>query len=243
MVTEVQTCALPISLSLSASARRGRPPTWSQENARRSERGRTSAGHSPTSSRSWAARSPGARRLRQARRPTGRPARYHATHGGRGTARVGGRGPGLSWRRGRSIRRGDRRDGRGRGGGRGVIRAARLPDPVAYVTGADSVGDFRLPELEPGRYRVIAIQDQNGNRALDRREAFDTATVTLDTAAHVVLWTFVHDSAGPRLRTVDLLDSTSLRLSFSQPLDPATPLDTARVRVFALPDSTPVAVK
>jgi len=124
----------------------------------------------------------------------------------------------------------------------GVIRAARLPDTVAYVTVADSVGDFRLPELEPGRYRVIAIQDQNGNRALDRREAFDTATVTLDTAAHAVLWTFVHDSAGPRLRTVDLLDSTSLRLSFSQPLDPATPLDTARVRVFALPDSTPVAV-
>src|SRR5256885_1362493 len=57
-----------------------------------------------------------------------------------------------------------------------------------------------------------------------------------------MLWTFVHDSAGPRLRTADLLDSTSLRLSFSQPLDPATPLDSARVRVFALPDSTPVAV-
>jgi len=124
----------------------------------------------------------------------------------------------------------------------GVIRAARLPDTVAYVTVADSAGDFRLPELEPGRYRVLAIQDQNGNRALDRREAFDTATVTLDTAAHVMLWTFVHDSAGPRLRTADLLDSTSLRLSFSQPLDPATPLDTARIRVFALPDSTPVAV-
>src|SRR3989441_881795 len=111
---------VPPKTRLRASIKpRGRPPTWSQENARRSERGRTSAGHSPTSSRSWAARSPGARRLRQARRPTGRPARYHATHGGRGTARVGGRGPGLSWRRGRSIRRGDRRDGRGRWGGRG----------------------------------------------------------------------------------------------------------------------------
>ena len=124
----------------------------------------------------------------------------------------------------------------------GVIRAARLPDTVAYVTVADSAGDFRLPELEPGRYRVLAIQDQNGNRALDRREAFDTATVTLDTAAHLVLWTFMHDSAGPRLRTADPLDSTSFRLSFSQPLDPAMPLDTARVRVLALPDSTPVAV-
>jgi Big-like domain-containing protein len=123
-----------------------------------------------------------------------------------------------------------------------VIRAARLPDTVAYVTIADSTGDFRLTNLQPGRYLIYALQDQNGNRALDRREAFDSTSVTLDTAGHVVLWTFVHDTAGPRLRSADPLDSVTVRLSFSQALDPAAAHDAARVRVFALPDTTPLTV-
>src|SRR5207244_6739855 len=45
-----------------------------------------------------------------------------------------------------------------------VIRAAPLPDTVAYVTLADSAGNFRLPPVPPGRYRVSAIQDANNNR-------------------------------------------------------------------------------
>src|SRR3989442_15612449 len=58
-----------------------------------------------------------------------------------------------------------------------------------------------------------------------------------------MLWAFVHDSAGPRIRAVEAVDSVTLRISFSQPLDPARPPDTAAVRVFALPDSTPVGVR
>src|SRR3989442_4426536 len=41
----------------------------------------------------------------------------------------------------------------------------RSPDTVAYVTLADSSGTFRLSDVPPGRYRVFAIQDQNGNRS------------------------------------------------------------------------------
>ena len=124
-----------------------------------------------------------------------------------------------------------------------VIRAAPLPDSVAYVTVADSAGDFRLTDVPPGRYLVRAIQDQNNNRQLDRREAYDSVTVTLDSTASVMVWLFVHDSVGPRVRTVDPVDSVAFRIQFSQPLDPRRPLDTTRVHLYALPDTTPVAVR
>src|SRR5260370_12494569 len=66
-----------------------------------------------------------------------------------------------------------------------VIRAAPVPDTVAYVTLSDSAGDFRLPAIPPGRYRVWAIQDQNNNRHQDRREAFHTLPPTLDPRPHL----------------------------------------------------------
>src|SRR5581483_11012555 len=123
-----------------------------------------------------------------------------------------------------------------------VIRAVPLPDTLAYVTVADSAGGFRLGAIPPGRYHVWAIQDQNANRLLDRREAFDTVTVTVDTSATAVLWAFVHDTVGPRVKSVDLVDTVTLRLTFTEALDPRRPVDTGAVRVLALPDSTPVAV-
>ena len=125
----------------------------------------------------------------------------------------------------------------------GVIRAAPLPDTVAYVTLTDSAGDFHLSDIPPGRYLVWAIQDQNNNRQLDRREAFDSVTVAVDSSANAVLWAFAHDTVGPRIRGVDPVDSVACRIQFTAPLDPRRPLDTARVRVFALPDTTPVAVR
>ena len=124
-----------------------------------------------------------------------------------------------------------------------VIRAALLPDTVAYVTLVDSAGNFRLPAIPSGRYHVWAIQDENNNRRQDRREAFDTVTVTVDSTASALLWAFVHDTVGPRARTVESIDSVTLRVAFSAPLDPRRALDTAMVRVLALPDSTPVAVR
>lgn len=123
-----------------------------------------------------------------------------------------------------------------------VIRAAPVPDTVAYVALADSVGDFRLRAISSGRYLVWGIQDQNFNRHQDRREAFDTVTLTVDSAASAVLWAFVHDTVGPRVRAVEPVDSVTFRITFTQALDPRLPLDTAHVRVFALPDTAPFAV-
>ncbi|MBI1967214.1 MAG: hypothetical protein HYS40_04430, partial [Gemmatimonadetes bacterium] len=123
-----------------------------------------------------------------------------------------------------------------------LIQAVLLPDSAPYLTMADSTGGFRLDGIPAGAYVVYAVHDQNGNRQRDRREAYDSALVTIDSSASAVLWAFVHDTAGPRLRLAEPLDSLSAKLTFAQPLDPTAPLDTSRVQVLALPDSTPVVV-
>jgi hypothetical protein len=123
-----------------------------------------------------------------------------------------------------------------------LIEAVPLPDSVGFLTFADSSGRFQLDGLSAGRYVVYATADQNTNRRRDRREAYDSALVTLDSSATVTLFTFVHDTAGPRLRAATAVDSTTVRLEFSQALAAGVPLDTARVHVLQLPDSTPVAL-
>ena len=124
-----------------------------------------------------------------------------------------------------------------------VIAAALRPDTVPYLTLADSTGHFRLDGIPAGRYILYAVADLNNNRRRDRREPYDSVEITLDTLATTALWTFVHDTAGPRLRTAEPVDSLTGRLTFSQALDPATRLDTSNVRVLALPDSTPVRIR
>jgi len=125
----------------------------------------------------------------------------------------------------------------------GLIRAVLRPDTIGYLTLTDSSGAFRLDRLPRGRYAVYAVVDQNNNRLRDRRESYDSTLVTLDSSSTLVLWAFTHDTTGPRLRQVDAIDSNTVRLTFSQPLDPGWPIDSLRVRVLALPDSTPVRVQ
>ena len=67
--------------------------------------------------------------------------------------------------------------------------------------------------------------------------------MTVDSTASALLWAFVHDTVGPRVRTVEPIDSVNFRVAFTAPLDPRRPLDTARVRLLALPDSTVVALR
>jgi hypothetical protein len=123
-----------------------------------------------------------------------------------------------------------------------LIRAARLPDTIPYVTVADSGGTFSLRGIPAGRYRVYAIQDQNSDRQLDAREPFDSMTMTTDSGG-AVFWTVAHDTSGPRLHDATPLDSVTFRLTFSTQLDPYHPLDTARVLLFALPDTTRVLLR
>jgi hypothetical protein len=125
----------------------------------------------------------------------------------------------------------------------GLILAAPVPDSIGYLAQVDSAGGFRLDGIPPGTYVVYAIQDANRNRRRDRREAYDSAVVTVAPAATVTLWTFVHDTVGPRLRQAEAADSLSVRLTFTQALDVTRPLAAAQIEVLALPDSTPQAVR
>ena len=126
---------------------------------------------------------------------------------------------------------------------RGLIHAAPAPDTVGYLTLADSTGGFHLAGIPPGPYVVYAIADQNGNRRRDRREAWDSGLVAIDSTAAATLWAFVHDTVGPRLREAGAIDSLAVRLTFTQALDVTGELAAQQVAVLALPDSTPLAVR
>ena len=125
---------------------------------------------------------------------------------------------------------------------RALIEAVPLPDSVGYLTMADSGGQFNLTNLQPGRYIVYATADDNNDRRRGLREAYDSVLVTLDSSSNVALFAFPHDTVPPRPRTATYVDSISVRVEFSQALDPAAPLDTAHVRVLELPDSAPVPI-
>ena len=123
-----------------------------------------------------------------------------------------------------------------------LIEAVPLPDSVGYLTYADSGGQFNVQNLNPGRYVVYAAVDENGDQRRGPREPYDSVLVTLDTSSNVALYTFPHDTVPPRLRSATHVDSITVRIEFSQALDPKVKLDTTRVRVLALPDSTPLAL-
>jgi hypothetical protein len=125
---------------------------------------------------------------------------------------------------------------------RALIEAVPLADTVGYLTVADSGGQFNIENLQPGRYIIYATADENGDRRRGLREAYDSVEVTLDSSSNVALYTFPHDTVPPRPRTATFVDSVTVRVEFSEPLDPAKSFDTTNVRVVELPDSTPVPI-
>src|SRR5437016_1869636 len=125
---------------------------------------------------------------------------------------------------------------------RALIEAVPLPDSVGYLTMADSGGQFNLQNLQPGRYIVYATADENNDRRRGLREAYDSVEVTLDSSSNVAFFAFPHDTVPPRPRTATYVDSISVRVEFSQALDPGKSLDTTHVHLLALPDSAPVPI-
>lgn len=126
----------------------------------------------------------------------------------------------------------------GRPGANAFIEAVLLPDSLPYRGLADSTGSFDLPLLPAGTYLVYGTIDQDGNRRRGTREAFDTVRVTLEDSAAVDFYAFVHDTTAPRIRTADLVDSMTVRLTFDRPLDPMVAIDTGMVQVSPATDTT-----
>ena len=124
----------------------------------------------------------------------------------------------------------------------GAIEAVALPDSIVYVARTDSAGRFNLAHLPPGSYAVRAWLDANSNRSLDPREAYDSAAVVLRDTATLTMLAFVHDTLPPRINTVTVVDSMTLRVEFNQPLDPEQAVDTTDFRLTA-PDSSAIALR
>ena len=129
----------------------------------------------------------------------------------------------------------------GRIAARALIQAVQLPDSLRYLGVADSVGEFVMGSMPPGRYVLLAGVDANNNRRLDFREPLDSLTVQLDSSVSHTFWAFKHDTLGPGLSRVAVADTVTLRLELTQVLPPEPP-PSGSVSVLALPDSTPVTV-
>ncbi len=125
---------------------------------------------------------------------------------------------------------------------RALVEAVSRPDTsLIYVAAADSLGQFSFPHLAPGAYTIRGFMDENSNRGIDSREAWDSVAVTLTDNASVELLAFVHDSIGSRLSAVSIRDSVTLDLSFDGPIVLQTPVSPATIVVTAA-DSTRLPV-
>jgi len=119
-----------------------------------------------------------------------------------------------------------------------LVEAVLLPDSLTYRTLTDSGGNFALGAMPTGDYLVYGVVDLNSDHHRQSREPFDTVRVSLQDSAEVGLYAFAHDTVGPRLRSVELVDSLTLRLIFDRPIDPTQPPDTSMVQVTPAEDTT-----
>ena len=107
---------------------------------------------------------------------------------------------------------------------RAYVEAIQLPDSLTYSEYTDSIGRFAFPFLQPGRYHLRALVDANNNRTLDRREPFDSATITLADSVQREMLAFIHDSLGPGIAEVSITDSVTLRVTLDRPLQTTNPV-------------------
>lgn len=123
-----------------------------------------------------------------------------------------------------------------------LVEALVPPDTIhPYVGVVDSVGRFAIDHLPAAQYTVRAYMDRNRNLSIDPSEPWDSTIVNLTDSARVSLLIFVHDTMPPRIREVSQTDSTTLRVAFDRPIDPAQTLAVANFAVIG-PDSAPVPI-
>ncbi len=113
------------------------------------------------------------------------------------------------------------------------------PDSVRYLAQTDSLGKFSLGPMGQGSFLVRAIIDQNGNRGLDRNEAFDTARVSTPLANTLELLATLRDTLPAHVLTVSLTDSVTLSVTFDRALDPTS---TVAVSQFKLAGADSAAI-
>jgi hypothetical protein len=110
-----------------------------------------------------------------------------------------------------------------------------------YIALADSTGRFAIRHVPPGTYLVRGWLDANKNRKLDQRELFDSLTVHVTDSVSTELLAFIHDTIGPRIGEVKVIDSLTLRATFDKGVDPSQNIASLHLGLKAK-DSTSVPV-
>ncbi len=131
-----------------------------------------------------------------------------------------------------------------------VVSGARIEATIGadtilrYMATSDSSGRFALRYLPTGALKLKMFLDENNNGVQDRREKWDSVSVTLADSVRHDFYLFTHDSAGPSLgEGTSVTDSMTVRVKFTQPLAPDAPLDTSNFRLRLLKDSSFIAIR
>lgn len=105
----------------------------------------------------------------------------------------------------------------------GVTVQALTPDSVPYVGVTDSAGVFALRYLPAGPYALSAFEDRNQDDVPDPFEPQgmgDRLALGVADTVFTSLSVMVPDTTPPRLAQGEKVDSTTLRLTFDDHLDP-----------------------
>jgi len=121
-----------------------------------------------------------------------------------------------------------------------AIELVLLPDSTVYRTQTDSSGKFTISPLPHGRYLVRGYVDQNRNRRMDGREAWDTVAAVPAPSGAAILWLAPRDTAPARVLSITPRDTTAVEIQLTQMVDPFQEIGLSNVELLALPDSTPV---
>jgi hypothetical protein len=95
-------------------------------------------------------------------------------------------------------------------------------DTVVHVSRSDAAGLFVFRYVPPGRYNLIAFEDRNRNLAPDPREPFGLRGVLLNANDTLLADVTIlePDTSAAQLVRAEVVDSSTLRLVFSDYLDP-----------------------
>ena len=103
-----------------------------------------------------------------------------------------------------------------------LVPVTPVLDTIVHVSRSDRAGLFVFRYVPPGRYNLIAFQDRNRNLAPDPSEPFGQRGVLLNAGdtlfADVTI--LEPDTSAAQLVRAEVVDSTVLRLVFSDYLDP-----------------------
>lgn len=120
------------------------------------------------------------------------------------------------------------------------VEAVHLADSAIYVAVTDTAGLFALRHIPSGEYTVRAFVDQIPNRQADFTEPFDSADVSMGAADTTVVQFALlpGDTTAARVTSASAPDSTHVRIRLDDYLDPTVPLDSVRVELYVLPDTS-----